>query len=298
MKNKIIVIGSANADLVIHSDKMPELGETLLGRNFQINAGGKGLNQAVAIAKLGGNVSFLGAVGKDANGQTLMNTLSENNVSFNGITTPNIPTGIAMITVVDGNNFIILDSGANYALTPEIIEQHTDSIAESDFCVLQLEIPLETIVKTCEIAARCGTKVILNPAPSQMLPPSVFTHIDYLIPNEHEAQDLTGICPDTKDNCKKAIYALQELGVQNVIITLGERGCVYNNGEEIVFCPAAKTNVVDTTSAGDCFIGALVTKLSQNESLQNAVVYATKASAIAVSREGASKSIPYAKEIE
>lgn len=298
MKNKIIVIGSANADLVIHSDKMPELGETLLGRNFQINAGGKGLNQAVAIAKLGGNVSFLGAVGKDANGQTLMNTLSENNVSFNGITTPNIPTGIAMITVVDGNNFIILDSGANYALTPEIIEQHTDSIAESDFCVLQLEIPLETVIKACEIASQNDTKVILNPAPFRELPDTLFSKIDYLIPNEHEAQDLTRIYPDTEDSCKKAIQALQKKGTPNIIITLGGRGCVYNNEDEIVFCPAIKANVVDTTSAGDCFIGALATKLSQNESLQNAVAYATKASAITVSREGASKSIPLASELE
>lgn len=298
MSNKIIVVGSANADLVIHSDKMPKPGETLIGSNFQINAGGKGLNQAVAIAKLGGNVSFLGAVGNDANGHTLMDALSENSVSYKGITTPDIPTGIAMITVVDGNNFIILDSGANYALTPEIIEQHADSIAECDFCVLQLEIPLETVVKACEIAAQSGTKVILNPAPSQMLPPSVFAYIDYLIPNEHEAQDLTGIYPGNEDNCKRAVMALQQMGIKNVIITLGERGCVYSNGDEIVFCPAAATNVVDTTSAGDCFIGALVTKLSQNESLQNAVAYATKASAIAVSREGASKSIPLASEIE
>ena len=298
MSKKIIVIGSANADLVIHSNKMPELGETLIGSDFQVNAGGKGLNQAVAIAKLGGNVSFLGAMGNDANGHTLMDTLSENGVSFKGITTENVPTGIAMITVVDGDNCIILDSGANYALTPEIIEQYAGYIAESDFCVMQLEIPLETVVKACEIACQNDTKVILNPAPFRELPDSILSKIAYLIPNEHEVQGLTGICPDTEDNCKKAIQALQQKGTPNVIITLGERGCVYNNGEEIVFCPAIKTNAVDTTSAGDCFIGAFVTKLSQSETLANSISYATKASAITVSREGASKSIPYADEIK
>lgn len=298
MAGKITVIGSANADLVIHSDKMPELGETINGSNFQINAGGKGLNQAVAIAKLGGNISFLGAVGNDANGQMLTDTLHSNGVSYKGITTEQIPTGIAMITVVDGNNFIILDPGANYALTPEIIEQHSASIAESDFCVMQLEIPLESVMKVCEIATKNGTKVVLNPAPFQPLPDSLYAQIDYFIPNEHEAKDLTGINPDNEKNCKKAVRALQKMGVKNVIITLGERGCVYNKGKDIIFSPAAKTTVVDTTSAGDCFIGALVTKLSQNESLESAIEYATKASAIAVSREGASKSIPFASEIE
>lgn len=298
MAGKITVIGSANADLVIHSDKMPELGETLNGSNFQVNAGGKGLNQAVAIAKLGGDVSFLGAVGNDANGQMLTDTLHANGVSFKGITTEKIPTGIAMITVVNGNNFIILDAGANYALTPEIIEQHTDIIAQSDFCVLQLEIPLETVSKICEIASHNSTKVILNPAPFRPLPDNLLSQIDYLIPNEHEAQDLTGINPDTEDNCKKAIRMLLQKGIPNIIITLGERGCVYNRKDEIIFSPSIPTNAIDTTSAGDCFIGALVTKLSQSETLEYAISYAAKASAIAVSREGASKSIPYADEIK
>ncbi len=298
MSNKIIVIGSANADLVIHSDKMPQLGETIIGNNFQINAGGKGLNQAIAIAKLGGNVSFLGAVGNDANGHTLLDTLSENQVAYKGITTQDVPTGIAMITVVDGNNCIILDSGANYALTPEIIEQHAAMIAECDYCVMQLEIPLETVIAACEIASKNNTKVILNPAPYQILPDKLYSQIDFLVPNEHEAYGLTGIFPDTKAHCIDAIWFLRSKGTKNVLITLGERGCVYNDGDRIVFSPALNTNVVDTTSAGDCFIGALVTKLSQNHPLEDAIAYAAKASAITVSREGASRSIPYASEIE
>lgn len=298
MSEKIIVIGSMNADLVIHSPQMPNLGETLTGSNFQINAGGKGLNQAVAIAKLGGDVSFLGAVAEDANGELLLNELYNSNVDFKGFKTKESPTGIAMITVVDGNNFIILDAGANAELTPEVIESYSDLIAECEYCVMQLEIPVETVLKVCEIANKSCTKIILNPAPYKELPKEVFSKIDFIIPNEHEAHDLTGVYPDNEGNTRKAILKLKEKGVKNVIITLGERGCVYSVENEIVFKSAIKTNVVDTTSAGDTFIGALVSKLSQNKTLENAVLFATKAAAITVSREGASKSIPYANEIE
>lgn len=298
MANKIIVIGSANADLVIHAERMPELGETLNGSNFQINAGGKGLNQAIAISKLGGNVSFLGSLGNDANGKMLLDELHKNDVSFEGIKTENAPTGIAMITVVNGDNFIILNSGANDMLTADVIEQFSDMIKESDFCVMQLEIPIETVLKVCEIAKDNNTKIVLNPAPFKKLPESLYPHIDYLIPNEHEAFSLTGIYPDNEENCKKTILKLKELGTKNVVITLGERGCVYTKEGDVLFCPALKTNVVDTTSAGDCFIGALVSKLSVGDNIEKAIAFATKASAIAVSREGASKSIPFADEIE
>ena len=297
MSSKIIVIGSANADLVIHSPKMPQIGETLTGSNFQVNAGGKGLNQAVAIAKLGGNVSFCGVVGNDANGEILLNELQKNNIDFKGFITEKVPTGIAMITVVDGNNFIILDSGANAELTPEAIENYSNLIAECEYCVLQLEIPVETVLKVCEIAKKSDTKIILNPAPFKELPNEIFLQIDYIIPNEHEAHDLTGIYPDNEKNTEKAIFKLKQLGVKNVIVTLGERGCAYNVGENVIFKSAIKTDVVDTTSAGDTFVGALVSKLSQNESLETAIDYATKAAAITVSREGASRSIPYMYEI-
>ncbi len=298
MPEKIVVIGSMNADLVIHSPQMPNLGETLTGSNFQINAGGKGLNQAVAIAKLGGDVSFIGAVGEDANGEFLLDTLKSNSVNFKGFKTEKTPTGIAMITVVDGNNFIILDAGANAELTPEVIESYSDLIAECEYCVMQLEIPVETVLKVCEIANKSCTKIILNPAPYKELPKEVFSKIDFVIPNEHEAHDLTGIYPSDEESTKKAILKLKQMGVKNIIITLGERGCAYSVENEIVFKSAIKTNVVDTTSAGDTFIGALVSKLSQNKTLENAVLFATKAAAITVSREGASKSIPYANEIE
>ncbi|MBE6904237.1 MAG: ribokinase [Ruminococcaceae bacterium] len=298
MSSKITVIGSANADLVIHSEKMPQLGETLTGSDFQINAGGKGLNQAVAIAKLGGNVSFIGALGKDSNASVLLDTLNENGVLFEGRLFENEPTGIAMITVVNSDNFIILNPGANYCLTPEIIEENEQKIAESDFCVLQLEIPIETVAKVCEISKKHGTKVILNPAPYKELSPSLLANVDYLIPNEHEARDITGIYPDNEENCIKTVQKLLSMGVKNTVITLGERGCVYNDNNEIKFHSAVPVKAVDTTSAGDCFIGALTTKLSQGCPIDKAIAFASKASAITVSRQGASKSIPFAHEVE
>lgn len=296
--SKILVVGSANADLVIHSNKMPLLGETLTGSDFQINAGGKGLNQTVAIAKLGGDVSFLGALGDDSNGNILLACLEENGAQFKGLRLQNTPTGVALITVVHGDNFILLDPGANGKLTPEIVEENASIIAQSDFCVLQLEIPLETIYKVCQIAKANGTKIILNPAPYQKLPDALYAYVDYLIPNEHEAFDITGICPDSNENCIQAVRKLQKTGAKNVIITLGERGCVYNDGEDILFCPAKAVPVVDTTSAGDSFIGAVVVKLHAGCSISEAIRYATKVAAITISRPGAAKSIPFYHEIE
>lgn len=298
MENKIIVVGSANTDLVINTERMPKLGETLVGSNFQTNAGGKGLNQAVAIAKLGGEVSFLGAIGSDGNGQLLLNALNEYGVNFEGVKFKDYPTGTAMITVVNGDNFIILNSGANDALNAELIEQKSSLITESEYCVLQLEIPINTVLKTIEIASKSGTKVVLNPAPFKKLPDEVYSFVDCLIPNEHEAQALTGICIDSKDAAIKAVEKIKALGVKNVVITLGHKGCVYNDGDNIIFHPAKNVTAVDTTSAGDCFIGAFVTKLSEHNSIAEAVEFATKASAIAVSRAGASVSIPFAYEIK
>lgn len=298
MKNNVIVIGSANADLVIHSDAMPKLGETLVGRRFQINAGGKGLNQAVAIAKLGGNVSFLGAVGEDDNGTFLVNTLRQYGVAFEGVVSDTAPTGIAMITVVGGDNFILLDAGANGTLTPEWVLQIEPRIAESDFCVLQLEIPAETVLEICRIAHHSGTKIVLNPAPFQKLPETVYACVDYLIPNEHEAEALTGVSIHNGQTAVEAVQSIQALGVKHVVITLGENGCVYSDGSAVRFHPAANVTVVDTTSAGDCFIGALVAQLSQNVTLSDAIAFATQAAAIAVTREGAAKSIPFANEVK
>ena len=292
----ILVIGSANADMVIRTDKAPMLGETVSGHDFSVNAGGKGLNQAVAISKLGGKVSFLGLVGNDANGTMLKNTLNEYKVDFSGKALDGVSTGVAVITVVGADNSIVLNEGANGCITPEFIEVNRELIENADYIVLQLEIPVATIVKICEIA-KGKAKIILNPAPYKELPDSVYKATDYLIPNEHEAKDITGITLNSKENCIEAIKKLKALGAANVIITLGDKGSVYSYKNDVIFHPSENVVAVDTTSAGDSFIGALTVMLCNGKTLPEAINFATKVSAITVSRKGAAKSIPFIDEV-
>lgn len=292
----ILVIGSANADMVIRTDKAPLLGQTVPGHDFSVNAGGKGLNQAVAISKLGGKVSFLGLVGNDANGTLLKNTLNEYKVDFSGKALDSVSTGVAVITVVGADNSIVLNEGANGCMTPEFIEENRKLIENADYIVLQLEIPVATVVKICKIA-KGKAKIILNPAPYKDLPESVYKATDYLIPNEHEAKDITGITLNSKENCIEAVKKLKALGAANVIITLGNKGSVYSYNNDVVFHPAEKVVAVDTTSAGDSFIGALTVMLCSGKALPEAISFATKVSAITVSRKGAAKSIPFIDEV-
>ncbi len=296
--SKILVIGSANTDLTIHTDRMPKLGETVTGYDFQLNCGGKGANQASAVAKLGGNVIFLGAVGKDLNGDKILSDFKKNSVCFDGIISEDVPTGTASITVIGGDNFIILNEGANGLVTPEVIDEKADLIKNADYLIMQLEIPVQSVLRAAELACKYNTKVILNPAPVKEIPQELFALTDIMIPNEHEAKLITGAEVESAADAEKAIKILNEKGVKTVIITLGDKGCVYNCGKEIFECPAEKAVAVDTTSAGDSFIGALCVKLSQGENLHSAIKYAAKVAAITVSRKGASVSIPYAYEVE
>lgn len=296
MKN-ILVIGSANIDLTIHTDRMPKLGETVAGHGFSMNSGGKGANQAVAAAKLGGDVKFLGVIGNDTYGEKLLADLRKSGAFFEGITADGVPTGTACITVVNGDNFIVLNPGANDLLTPEIIEEKAELIRKSDYVIMQLEIPVDSVLRAAVIAKDAGTSVVLNPAPVKELPDEIYRLIDIMIPNEYEAMLLTGISTDNEQGCRAAVEDLRKKGVKTVIITLGDRGCVYNDGDRIIFHPAGKADVVDTTSAGDSFIGALCCKLSSGNSLPESIDYATKVAAVTVSRRGASESIPYAYEI-
>ena len=295
---KILVIGSANADLLLQLPRMPRLGETITGQDVQVNAGGKGLNQAIAVKKLGGQVSFWACLGEDDNGQMLRKALAEADIPFVGQLLPDCRTGLAVVSVVQGDNFILLHPGANAMLTPERIEAGRKRIEEADFVVLQLEIPLESVVKIAEIAKEAGTKVVLNPAPCQRLPDSLYPRIDYLIPNEVEAAQLTGLPVESREQCLAAMQALRQRGAGTVIITLGERGCCYQDDRSSGFLPAVKTEAVDTTSAGDTFIGALCSRLALGEGLEEAARYGTRAAAITVSRSGAARSIPWARELE
>lgn len=296
MKN-ILVIGSANIDLTIQTDRMPKLGETVAGHGFSMNSGGKGANQAVAAAKLGGDVKFLGVIGNDTYGEKLLADLRKSGAVFEGITADGVPTGTACITVVNGDNFIVLNPGANDLLTPEIIEEKAELIRKSDYVIMQLEIPVDSVLRAAVIAKDAGTSVVLNPAPVKELPDEIYRLTDIMIPNEYEAMLLTGISTDNEQGCRAAVEDLRKKGVKTVIITLGDRGCVYNDGDRIIFHPAGKADVVDTTSAGDSFIGALCCKLSSGNSLPESIDYATKVAAVTVSRRGASESIPYAYEI-
>ncbi len=297
MKN-ILVVGSMNMDLSIEVDRAPKIGETLVGRGFSTAPGGKGANQAIAAARLGGTVRFLGAVGKDSYGAELTENLKKNNITYEGAVLENATTGIAMITVCDGNNFILLDGGANNCVTPAMLMGKKALFSWADFVILQLEIPMDAVLCAAKLGRECDAKVLLNPAPYKPLPDELLPCIDYLIPNEHEAADIVGFSIETDTDAENAIEALFAKGVKNVIITLGDKGCVYKDEAGIRFQTAEKVKAVDTTAAGDTFIGALVSKLCEGKNIQSAVQYATHASAVTVTRRGATDSIPFANELE
>lgn len=293
----ILIIGSANADYVIHADRLPRMGETLPGRDFSVNIGGKGLNQAIAVRRLGGDAAFLGAVGNDMNGAMLLRAMQDNQVLFEGVCTEKASTGMAMITVVQGDNCILLHPGANACLTKEMLSEKRQLIESAAAVILQLEIPIETVCAAIQMAHAAHVPVFLNPAPAAPLPEEIYPLVDYFIPNEHEAAALSGTQADTEEGCRENIRLFREKGVKNVLITRGEKGCAWHMEDEICFCPAVKTQAVDTTSAGDTFVGALCVQLCRGRTLEEAVPYACRAAAITVSRKGAAASIPFAEEV-
>ncbi len=292
MKN-ILIIGSINIDLVINTDILPKLGETIHGKNFMTSYGGKGANQAVAVAKLSGRADMIGAVGNDAFGELLANNLKANNINTKGVKVAETNSGVAVITVCGGDNHIILDGGANNEVTPAWIDANMDLIKNSDIVIFQLEIPIETIIYAAEKAKECGAKVLLNPAPAAKLPEKLLAYTDILVPNEHEAAIITGY-----EDEKKALEALYDDGKKNVIITLGSKGCIYNVGKEIKYKKAFEIKAVDSTAAGDSFIGGYCTALCDGMNTDDAIHFASAVSAITVSRPGAGVSIPTREEVD
>jgi len=293
---KFVVIGSINTDLVINTDRMPKIGETILGSGFCVNCGGKGANQAIAVSKLGGDVTFIGAVGNDSNGDIAIENFKANNIKTDRIERVETNTGVAIINVCRGDNCIILDSGANGVVSKEMIDKNMDVIRSADAVIMQLEIPMETVTYAAKAAHEAGVKVVLNPAPVAEMPKELLENTDVIILNETETEFLTKIYPDTKENRKKCMDFLMKLGIQQVIITLGADGSVYNLAQDIKHQSAFKAEVVDTTAAGDTFIGALCMNFGRD--IREAVEFATAASAITVSRAGASCSIPTGDEVE
>lgn len=298
MQKNVLVVGSINVDYVIHTARLPQLGETLMGSDFSINCGGKGANQAVALAKAGCTVKMLGAVGKDFSGELSVRNLESAGVDCSELLHVDAPTGAAVITVCGGDNHILLDEGANGFVTPEAVAARADLFDWADVLVMQYEVPIASVITAARMAHERGKTVVLNPAPVKQVDPTLYPYVDILIPNEFEAGLITGISQNTDADAKAAIQAIKKMGCRNAIITLGGAGSAFGFGDEVGFAGIYKVERVDTTAAGDSFIGGLCAKLCEGEPIDKAVVYASAVSAIAVSRAGASVSIPTARETD
>ncbi len=294
----VVVIGSLNMDLVIRTDKMPKIGETLNGSDFFTACGGKGANQAAAVSKLGSDVTMIGNVGNDEFGTRLIDTMRSYNVKVDCIKRVDTSTGVAMIVVVNGDNFIVLDNGANYTLDENYIESMEVEIKKHKIMILQLEVKLEVVKKSIEIAKKYGIKVILNPAPATKLPDELLKDVDILILNETEIEIILDREMHKIEDYKNGIFALEEKGIKSVILTLGSKGVMYNNNGTICSKDAYKVEAVDTTSAGDSFIGGFVSKILNGETIEKSIDYAIAVSALTVTRPGAMDSIPAREEVE
>lgn len=286
-------------DLVMSTAKIPAVGETVLGSAFFMAPGGKGANQAVAAAKLGGQVLMAGCVGNDVFGKQLVENLERNGVDTKNIRMlPGISTGIAVIVISRGDNFIIVDPSANYQLTPGIIAELEDVIKECSYLVVQLEIPIEAVELALAIASKHKIKTVLNPAPAAIISNEVLRKLDFLILNETESQMLTNIAVENIDDAKRVISSIQEAGVRQVIVTMGGKGVVYNKEHEFVHLPAHSVKAVDTTAAGDAFIGAVIVALSKGHNLDKAIYFGNLVGALTVMKKGAQTSLPDKKEVE
>ena len=291
---KVVVVGSINMDLVTRCKRAPKGGETLFGDEFFQVPGGKGANQAVAIGKLGTEVTMLGKVGKDSFG----NSMKASGVKTEYIEEGEKSTGIAKIIVEEnGQNRILVVAGANSEVDKEYVDRHLDVIKDCDILVAQLEIPVETVAYALAKAKEFGKMTILNPAPARELDDEIIKNSDLIIPNESELALITGMQTETEEEIKRAGEKLLDMGVSNLIVTLGSKGSLHLNREICEFHSAYKVKAIDTTAAGDSFIGGLVRTLEGNN-IGEAIEFATKVSAIAVTRKGAQTSIPTIEEVE
>lgn len=300
MKNKLCVLGSINVDHVIRVPYFPKAGETLTGYGYQIAYGGKGANQAVAAARLGAAVQFIGTIGDDQIGQAMKAAFMVDGIDTAAITTiAGQSTGLAMIQVSDeGENSIVISAGANADLTPALVEQHQAAIAEADILLMQLESPLQAVGFAAKFAKSAGTKVVLNPAPAQPLPPSLLSLVDMITPNETEAEILTGVkvC-DEQTACLAAAH-FHQLGIETVLITLGAKGVYASQNGQGEMIAGFRVQAVDTTAAGDTFNAGVVTALLEGKSLKEAIRFAHAAAAISVTRMGAQTAIPTREETD
>ena len=298
-KPKVVVVGSFMMDLVIKAERRPQKGETLIGQQFGMFGGGKGNNQAIAAVRLGGDVTMVGRLGMDSFGDTLMDALVEEGVEIRFIVRDaEVGTGVGSPVIdADGDNSIIIVPRANMRLSAADVDRAASAISDSDVLLLQLEVPIAASQRAAEIAKSSGTKVILNPAPAQDLPDSFLAQVDILTPNQVEAELLSGVEVSDSEGAERAARILLDRGGSAVILTLGEGGALLLKDGLTTSIPAYRVNVVDTTAAGDAFCGALATALARGEALEDAVVFANAAGALAVTVLGAAPSMPTVKQI-
>jgi ribokinase len=296
---RIIVIGSSNTDMVIKSKKLPVPGETILGGIFLMNPGGKGANQAVAAARLGGNVTFVTKTGNDMFGAEAIQLFDKEGINGNFIIMdPKNPSGVALINVDEnGENCIVVASGSNGTLSAYDINDEVFKTSQADIFLMQLEIPVATVEFVAVKAAEKGNRVILNPAPARQLSDDLLRCLYLITPNETEAELLTGIKVHDVFTAEKAASKLRGKGVENVIITMGASGAFILSSSTSKMIPVIPVKAVDSTAAGDVFNGALAVAVSEGKGLEDAVVFANKAASISVTRMGAQASAPYRKEI-
>lgn len=301
MKNrsKIVVVGSSNTDMVIKAGRLPVPGETVIGQEFMMNPGGKGANQAVAIARMGGNVSLITKTGNDLFGRQSVELYNSENIKTDFVfSDQNKPSGVAMISVdAFGENCILVAPGANASLNVQDIEKARNEIEQADILLMQLEIPMETVEYAAEIAAAKGVKVALNPAPAQTLSDKLLKSLYIITPNKTEAEMLSGVSVKDWASARRAADKISERGVRIVVITLGRLGALIKEDDRYHEVCSEKVEALDTTAAGDTFCGTLCVGISEGKDVVEAVKMACKASAITVTRMGAQAAIPYRHEV-
>ncbi len=298
-KPSIVVVGSSNTDMVVKTNRFPNPGETVLGGDFFMNPGGKGANQAVAAARLGGNVVFICKIGDDLFGSQSSKLFKKEGIDISHILSDKEkPSGVALITVdSSAENAIVVAPGANGSLIPEDLVQMSDVIVSAKFVLVQLEIPINTVSYVAKLASENGVKVVVNPAPAHPLPEELYRHISIITPNEKEAEMLSGVPVNSLESAREAAKIIQAKGAEIVVVTIGSKGALILSGSDFTHIKAPLVDAVDTTAAGDVFNGALVVALSEGEDIISAVEFACKSSAISVTKLGAQASAPLRNEV-
>ena len=301
MTARITIVGSLNMDLVIRSPRIPQPGETIIGSEFQTIPGGKGANQAVAAARLGGQVTMVGRVGEDTFADVLLDNLASAEIDASFVQRDGqAASGVALIVVDDhGENIIVVASGANMRMTEKDAEAAEAAIANSDVLLLQLEVPLPVVKRAAQIAQSHNITVVLNPAPARELPPDLLASVDVLVPNESETALLTGLPTESQTELEKAASHLLDSGVRSVVITLGKRGAYLASTDyESKIYEAFSIQPVDTTAAGDAFVAGLVVNYGAGKTLPEAIRWGNAAGALAALRFGAQTSLPKRAEVQ